>query len=315
MSDDIYAGTRDEYAEYAFVSSTDNAAIEFFGERWNDEGISRRHAESDGWRRESVTTIKDFVSLLTPTTTRIVIKGWENLINDVVHAIARACKSLTYIEIDEHALAFNSLMDASMLDLAKNCPLLETIDIKFCKRLTDKTLSAVADGCRRLESLRIIASPIKSSMVTSKGLEYICLSPTYGTTLTSLHFACFNLSNDAGALIAAPSSARAQLAGSGADDPTHAGDSVIDAGVNIGAGTITCNYDGAKKHQTRIGAGAFVGSNSTLVAPVEVGPGSYVAAGSVITKDIPADALGLGRERQVNKEGWASRRREKTDLK
>ena len=92
----------------------------------------------------------------------------------------------------------------------------------------------------------------------------------------------------------------------------YLGDSVIDADVNVGAGTITCNYDGLKKHVTRINAGAFIGSNSTLVAPVEIGAGSYVAAGSVITKSVPPDALGLGRERQVNKEGWASRRREKT---
>ncbi len=91
----------------------------------------------------------------------------------------------------------------------------------------------------------------------------------------------------------------------------YLGDSLIGPGVNIGAGTITCNYDGVKKHQTRIGAGAFVGSNSTLVAPVEVGENSYIAAGSVITKAVPADALGIGRGRQVNKEAWASERRNK----
>jgi bifunctional UDP-N-acetylglucosamine pyrophosphorylase/glucosamine-1-phosphate N-acetyltransferase len=81
--------------------------------------------------------------------------------------------------------------------------------------------------------------------------------------------------------------------------------------VNIGAGTITCNYDGRKKHPTLIGDGAFVGSNSTLVAPVQIGAGSYVAAGSVITKPVPEDALGIGRGHQVNKEGWAKTRREK----
>jgi bifunctional UDP-N-acetylglucosamine pyrophosphorylase/glucosamine-1-phosphate N-acetyltransferase len=95
--------------------------------------------------------------------------------------------------------------------------------------------------------------------------------------------------------------------GPGAKAPhlSYLGDATIGAGVNVGAGTITCNYDGAQKHPTRIEAGAFVGSNTTLVAPVTVGEGSYVGAGSVITGDVPAGALGLGRARQVVKEGWA----------
>jgi N-acetylglucosamine-1-phosphate uridyltransferase (contains nucleotidyltransferase and I-patch acetyltransferase domains) len=81
--------------------------------------------------------------------------------------------------------------------------------------------------------------------------------------------------------------------------------------VNIGAGAITCNYDGVLKHRTEIGDGAFVGSNATLVAPLTVGEGSYIAAGSVITTAIPKDALGLGRSRQMNKEGWAKKKRER----
>jgi len=89
----------------------------------------------------------------------------------------------------------------------------------------------------------------------------------------------------------------------------YLGDSTIGANVNIGAGTITCNYDGQKKHPTSIGDGAFVGSNSTLVAPAEIGAGSYVAAASVVTEPVPADALAIGRGRQINKEGWAKRRR------
>jgi bifunctional UDP-N-acetylglucosamine pyrophosphorylase/glucosamine-1-phosphate N-acetyltransferase len=101
-------------------------------------------------------------------------------------------------------------------------------------------------------------------------------------------------------------------AGAKAMHLAYLGDSTIGAKTNIGAGTITCNYDGVKKHQTTIGAGAFVGSNSTLVAPVQVGDGSYIAAGSVITNDVPPDALAIGRGRQENKEDWAKRRREKT---
>jgi len=89
----------------------------------------------------------------------------------------------------------------------------------------------------------------------------------------------------------------------------YLGDSTIGDKVNIGAGTITCNYDGQKKHPTIIGDGAFVGSNSTLVAPVEIEAGAYVAAGSVITHKVPADALAVGRSRQVNKEGWRKRPR------
>jgi bifunctional UDP-N-acetylglucosamine pyrophosphorylase/glucosamine-1-phosphate N-acetyltransferase len=87
----------------------------------------------------------------------------------------------------------------------------------------------------------------------------------------------------------------------------YLGDSTIGEKVNIGAGTITCNYDGQKKHATVIGDGAFVGSNSTLIAPVEIGEGSYIAAGSVINQKVPAKALALGRSRQVNKEGWKRR--------
>ena len=98
-------------------------------------------------------------------------------------------------------------------------------------------------------------------------------------------------------------------AGAKANHLAYLGDSHIGARTNIGAGTITCNYDGFHKHQTRIGEGAFIGSNSTLVAPLEIGAGAYVAAGSVITDPVPADALALGRARQSLKEGWAAKRR------
>ncbi|PLX42114.1 MAG: bifunctional N-acetylglucosamine-1-phosphate uridyltransferase/glucosamine-1-phosphate acetyltransferase [Hyphomicrobiales bacterium] len=87
---------------------------------------------------------------------------------------------------------------------------------------------------------------------------------------------------------------------------TYIGDAVVGAGANIGAGTITCNYDGFNKYQTRIGAGAFIGSNSALVAPVSIGDGAYVGSGSVITRDVEADALAVGRGRQMSKAGWAA---------
>jgi bifunctional UDP-N-acetylglucosamine pyrophosphorylase/glucosamine-1-phosphate N-acetyltransferase len=90
---------------------------------------------------------------------------------------------------------------------------------------------------------------------------------------------------------------------------TYLGDAEVGEGTNIGAGVITCNYDGVHKHTTTIGKGVFVGSDSTLVAPVAVADGAYIGAGSCITKDVPTEALAVGRARQVNMEGWAAKRR------
>jgi bifunctional UDP-N-acetylglucosamine pyrophosphorylase/glucosamine-1-phosphate N-acetyltransferase len=99
-------------------------------------------------------------------------------------------------------------------------------------------------------------------------------------------------------------------AGSKANHLTYLGDAVIGSGVNIGAGTITCNYDGVLKHQTTIGDNVFIGSDSTLVAPVTIESNSYVAAGSSITDDVPSGALALGRARQVTKPGWVAAKKE-----
>jgi bifunctional UDP-N-acetylglucosamine pyrophosphorylase/glucosamine-1-phosphate N-acetyltransferase len=90
---------------------------------------------------------------------------------------------------------------------------------------------------------------------------------------------------------------------------TYLGDAVVGAGTNIGAGVITCNYDGVHKNTTRIGTDAFIGSDSTLVAPVTLGNGAYIGAGSCVTRDVPADALSVARAHQVTKEGWAAARR------
>lgn len=97
--------------------------------------------------------------------------------------------------------------------------------------------------------------------------------------------------------------------GSKANHLTYLGDAEIGAGVNIGAGTITCNYDGVNKNKTIIGDGVFVGSDSTLVAPVRLGNGAYVGAASCITDDVPDDSLAIGRSRQIVKEGWAREKR------
>jgi bifunctional UDP-N-acetylglucosamine pyrophosphorylase/glucosamine-1-phosphate N-acetyltransferase len=97
--------------------------------------------------------------------------------------------------------------------------------------------------------------------------------------------------------------------GSKANHLTYLGDAEIGERVNIGAGTITCNYDGVNKHKTLIGDGVFIGSDTALVAPLVIGEGAYIGAGSTITKDVPPDALAVARGHQVNKEGWAKNRR------
>jgi bifunctional UDP-N-acetylglucosamine pyrophosphorylase/glucosamine-1-phosphate N-acetyltransferase len=96
--------------------------------------------------------------------------------------------------------------------------------------------------------------------------------------------------------------------GSKANHLTYLGDATIGANVNVGCGTVTCNYDGERKNPTRIGDGVFVGSDSILVAPITIGKGAYVAAGSTLTENVPAGSLALGRARQVNKNGWARKR-------
>ena len=97
--------------------------------------------------------------------------------------------------------------------------------------------------------------------------------------------------------------------GAKANHLTYLGDATIGSGANIGAGTITCNYDGVHKYPTTIGKRVFIGSDTALVAPVRVGDGAYVAAGSVITDNVPVDALAIARGRQTNKTGWAKARR------
>jgi bifunctional UDP-N-acetylglucosamine pyrophosphorylase / glucosamine-1-phosphate N-acetyltransferase len=99
-------------------------------------------------------------------------------------------------------------------------------------------------------------------------------------------------------------------AGAKVNHLSYIGDAHVGANSNIGAGTITCNYDGFSKHKTEIGEGAFVGTNSSLVAPVKIGKGAYIGSGSVITRDVPDDALAVERNQQNNREGGAARYRE-----
>ena len=101
------------------------------------------------------------------------------------------------------------------------------------------------------------------------------------------------------------------MAGAKANHLAYLGDATVGAKANIGAGTITCNYDGVNKFQTTIEAGAFIGSDTQLVAPVTVGRDAYVGAGTTVTRDVPRGALALTRVRQVNVEGWVERKKKK----
>lgn len=103
--------------------------------------------------------------------------------------------------------------------------------------------------------------------------------------------------------------------GSKANHLTYLGDAEVGEKVNVGAGTVTCNYDGVNKHKTIIEDGVFVGSDSILIAPLRIGKGAYVAAATTVTEDVPPDSLALGRARQVVKEGWAKAKREKAKAK
>jgi bifunctional UDP-N-acetylglucosamine pyrophosphorylase/glucosamine-1-phosphate N-acetyltransferase len=103
--------------------------------------------------------------------------------------------------------------------------------------------------------------------------------------------------------------------GAKANHLTYLGDADVGAGANVGAGTITCNYDGYFKYRTVIGAGAFIGSNSALVAPVTIGAGAIVGAGSVVTKDVEADSLGITRAEQKGLTGWAARFRARAEAR
>ncbi len=175
----------------------------------------------------------------------------------------------------------------------------------------------IGEGCRigacSIVRDSVLADDVHVGAFTIIGTSRVAAGVTVGP------YARLRLDNDvaAGAQIGNFVELKKTRMGAGAKAMhlAYLGDSAIGEDVNVGAGTITCNFDGRVKHQTKIGAGAFVGSNSTLVAPVEIGAGAYLAAGSVITDPVPPDALALGRARQVIKEGWARKRKEKTPAK
>jgi len=142
------------------------------------------------------------------------------------------------------------------------------------------------------------------SLVEESRLEHGAIAGPFARLRTGTHL-------KAGARVGNFVETKKAVIGEGAKVPhlSYIGDARLGAKTNIGAGTITCNYDGVNKHQTVIGKRVFIGSDTVLVAPVRVGDGAYVAAGSAITENVPADALGIARGRQTNKKGWAAKKR------
>jgi bifunctional UDP-N-acetylglucosamine pyrophosphorylase/glucosamine-1-phosphate N-acetyltransferase len=142
------------------------------------------------------------------------------------------------------------------------------------------------------------------SLVEESRLDHGAIAGPFARLRTGTHL-------KAGARVGNFVETKKAVIGEGAKVPhlSYIGDAKLGSKTNIGAGTITCNYDGVNKHQTTIGNKVFIGSDSVLVAPVRIGDGAYVAAGSAITENVPADALGIARGRQSNKKGWAAKQR------
>ena len=173
--------------------------------------------------------------------------------------------------------------------------------------------TSIGDGCRIQAGCRITNSTVGDRVVM---LDYsVVVDSTIGSDARIGPFAHLRPQSSVGdeAHVGNFVELKKTSMGKGAkaNHLAYLGDSTIGAGANIGAGTITCNYDGVNKHQTIIEDGAFIGSDSQLVAPVRIGAGAYVGAGSTITKDVPADALAVSRTPQLNKAGWASNKRAK----
>jgi bifunctional UDP-N-acetylglucosamine pyrophosphorylase/glucosamine-1-phosphate N-acetyltransferase len=171
----------------------------------------------------------------------------------------------------------------------------------------------IGSGCEIQSSVRIVDSTIEDNVV----VDNFCLI-TSSIVRRGAHvgpFARLRPASDVGedAHIGNFVELKKTTVGKGskASHLTYLGDATIGENVNVGAGTITCNYDGTAKHRTTIEDGAFIGSDSQLVAPVKVGRGAYVAAGSSITEDVPPGSLAIARGKQVNKEGWVAKKKRK----
>jgi bifunctional UDP-N-acetylglucosamine pyrophosphorylase / glucosamine-1-phosphate N-acetyltransferase len=175
----------------------------------------------------------------------------------------------------------------------------------------------IGTGCEIHSGVRIVDSTVGDSVVINN--HCVITGATVASNVRLGPFAHVRPGSDirAGAHVGNFVELKKTVLGEGskANHLAYLGDATIGEGVNVGAGTITCNYDGVNKNQTIIEDGAFIGSDSQLVAPVRIGKGAYVAAGSSIVEDVPPGALGVARGRQTNVEGWVARNKAKRDAK
>lgn len=226
--------------------------------------------------------------------------------------LAEATKILKRRINEAHMLAGVTMTDPELVWVAPSVRLGRDVVLEPMTFLMGETV--VGDGCRIGPDARITDSVVGArSVVDSSIVERARLGDDVrvgpraylrpGTVLAdrAKAGACVEIKNS--------------IVGAGSKVPhlSYVGDAEIGEGVNVGAGTITCNYDGVRKHRTVIGDGAFIGSDTMLVAPVTVGPGAVVGAGSVISHDVPADSLAVERSEQKTIEGWAARRRAEDD--
>jgi bifunctional UDP-N-acetylglucosamine pyrophosphorylase/glucosamine-1-phosphate N-acetyltransferase len=207
-----------------------------------------------------------------------------------------------------HMLAGVTMTDPGLVWIGPGVTLGRDVVIEPMSQLTGAT--SVADGARIGPSTRVFDSVVEAGAVVEQSVvrnarigERACVGPNSfvrpGTVLGP--------DSKVGSFVEVKNSSIGE--GSKVPHLSYVGDATVGTGVNIGAGSITCNYDGRTKHPTIIGDGAFIGSATMLVAPVEIGPGAMTAAGSAIAKDVPAGALGIERAEQRTIEGWANRRK------
>jgi bifunctional UDP-N-acetylglucosamine pyrophosphorylase / glucosamine-1-phosphate N-acetyltransferase len=262
----------------------------------------------------------------------------EYYLTDIVEILGRAGHTVAAMEVENSAelLGINTRVELAAVDKIfrerKVQELMlegvtiekpETVTIDSCVRIGQDSIvgpfAQILGGTVIGEDCRIGACSIVENSTLGSGVEiaaFTCVADSHIETGAKLGpFARLRQGNHVGRDARIGNFVELKNtrfgAGAKANHLAYLGDSEIGDHTNIGAGTITCNYDGVSKHKTQIGKDAFVGSNSTLVAPLEIGDGSYIGAGSVITHSVPPEALAIGRSRQANKEGWAAKRKKK----
>ena len=212
----------------------------------------------------------------------------------------------------EHMLAGVTMVDPDLVWIGPDVTIGRDVELLPMTFLTGTT--TIGDGALIGPNSRITDSAIAENAVVDASV--VCSAVVGpGATVGPVSYLRAGAVLEAGAKVGACVEVKKSTIGEGSKVPhlSYIGDATIGRGVNVGAGSITCNYDGESKHPTVIGDGAFIGSDTMLVAPVTVGEGAVTAAGSAIARDVPPQALALERSKQVNVEGWAERRRGKKD--